>query len=316
MKRLITAALAAALLLTCMAGCGSKKETTDYDTTSRVLYSDDDTETETETEEEEETDSEEESSKEEKKEADSEKKTSSKAASSKKATTSKAASSKAASSKTAVTSSKKAATTTSSKAASSKPADTSSAASSSTTSSENTSSAGSTDTSTDTANDSDVRFDTETDSETTSAGSFDESADLVFSYGSYTVMLNADINDVLPNMPSDYEESSAPSCLYPGLLDKSYDFGDYTINTFPTKDGEGEYVSGIKLTGSSVSTEKDVRVSSPLSAVLETYGEDYILIGGSTYRYVSSDGKSFLQFYCEDDVVSEILISLDSSMIG
>lgn len=313
-KRLLIAALAGMLLISGMTACGSKKETPEYDTGSRVLYSDSDTETETDEEEESTEDTEETSSKEEKKvvTTDSDKKTSSKSSSSKASskTTSKAASSKAASSK--ASSSKAAA----SKAASStyRQSEASSAAASGKdeTSSAATSSEVSTDTSTAADTDtSEIQFDTETDSAST--GSFDENADLSFTYGSYEIVLEADINDVIENLGDDYTRESTPSCLYPSLEDASYDYGDIVINTFPTADGEGEIVSGIELKSTAVATDgKDIKIGDSLEDVLAAYGEDYSLLGTSSYRYVSADGKYFLSFFIVDDTVESITIAIDS----
>lgn len=319
MKKLITAALAAALIISTFAACGSKKKTDDYDTTSRVLYSDSDTETETDTETEENdtetdtnTDSEStdsDSSKSEKKvkTTDSDKKSTSKEAES------KAASSKAAESKT---SSKKSSTYVITPSRASSTAAASSAVSSEETSSkgENTDSE-STDSEANTDSVYDPETDTQTDSESKTKGSFAGYNDLDFSYDYYTISLEAPIENVLDNLPGDPEITSAPSCLYPGQEDKSYNYGSFTITTFPNASGTVEYVSGITLTDSDVSTEKDIKIGSTLDDVIAAYGDGYTLIGSSTYRFTTSDGRAFIQFYCEDDVVEEIMISLDSNNI-
>ncbi len=206
MKKVIAALLASAMLLSCMTACGSKDKKPKYDTTSRVLYSDEDTSSETESETESETKSETKSEtetesdtstdtssdkksdkdkKDSSSKATSSKTTSSKATSSKstssKATSSKSTSSKAVSSKatSSVTTSSKAASATSSKATSSATSSTNSDSDKNTDTSTNTDSATDTDslTDTDSVTDTDSLTDTDTDSVTDTENTDSEQTD-------------------------------------------------------------------------------------------------------------------------------------------
>lgn len=151
--------------------------------------------------------------------------------------------------------------------------------------------------------------------EPTDSGSFDENSDLVVNYNGQTIRLEDDIKTVIEKLGEDYELTSAPSCLYPGMEDKSYNYGDITVNTFPTQSGDGEYVSGVTFNTENVKTEKGAAIFMKMDEIFAMYGTNYTMLGGSTYRYVSSDGKYFLQFFAMDDAAAEITIAIDSNNI-
>lgn len=316
MKKIITAALAAALFLTGMTACGSKDNVNSYDTTSRVLYTDSDVQTDTESAE----SSEEESSKAEKKvvttdsESTDKKKDSSSKKTTSKAASSKAASSKAASSKTAAASSKTAAA-----AATSRPTTTTSTAPAAS----STSSADSTDTSSETETDTQT-IDTETDTQIIDTESdidsasdapsdpFDPSVDLTFSYGSTVIRLGDDIGDVVSAIGEPDSVTTAGNCLGGGEI-KLYSYASYGFNIQAYPDGGDSFnVTVISLVNSDVMTEKGVKIGTSEEDMLAIYGDNYEAVSSTTYRYTAADG-SYLQFYIEDGEVADIMMSLDTT---
>ncbi len=337
MKRLLTTVLAAALLITGMAACGSKDAPKDYGDEDRVLYNGSEAETETDEEEfvdVEETDESDTSSDKEKKDAKT-KDASSKAASSKAASSKKsAASSKAASSKKTATASVPKTTTTpktstaprstsstkitTSSKVESKKEETSSKDESKKESKTDSSAATDTEINTDTA--SVVNTDTEntnsqgaddTDSEEKPAANpFDGTSDLTFTYGSVTVSLGAEAESIIADLGDDYTETEAPSCLDPGQTDKKYDYGEYAITVLP--DGT---IGGIELKTPSVRTEKDIAIGDPIDDALAVYGDGYTLIGGGSYRYYSADGKYFMEIFSAGETVDEIKLMIDTNNI-
>ena len=324
MKRILIAALAATIVLTGLTACGSKKDAErDYDDTSRVLYTDNDTETEedteeTETEKDSEKKDEKKSSDSDKKKDESSKKSESKKSESKKSDSSKAASSKAASSKKVTTYNTNSASkkTASSAAASSN--NSSEAASSEKTSSDETDTAAQTDTDTNTDSAA-ADTETETDSEATDTAADAEPVtvenDLRLSTDGIYVDLNDDMDFVLENLGEADNVTTAGACLGGGDI-KLYTYDGFEITAYPkSADSEDYIVASIKLTDSSVETERGVHIGTPIEEALNAYGKDYETLGASTYKYKTSDG-SYIMISAEDDVVAEIIISLDTTTLG
>lgn len=352
-KKIVTVSLACAFIVSGMTACGSKSNKTEYEDTSRVLYTDEDTQTE-------ETDSSEESSDASKNESgknesgknesgksesgknesgktESKKdssKTESKKSSSK--TESKAAASKAASSKTTTSSRKSTAATTGRTSTNNTTAAASSSAASSksdTSSKENTDTASDsdklsdtdteTDTDTDTENTSDTETETDTDTETETdtetdteiegSAPFDEDVDLVLTYSGYVIKLGADMEDVLDNLgeATVVEDSAGGTVKSYYYNTDGFEIRAYT-DDFEITDESKFYVFSIKMdtAGYYVATDKNIAIGDTKQDMLSIYGSDYVDTGDG-YRFDSSDGKSSLTFVFNEDIISEIIYSLD-----
>lgn len=347
MKKFLVISLAAAILVTGLTACGSKSKTVNYDNTSRVLYTDEDTESsseaddsesesESESESNEETDtakdaSSKASSKDEKKSSDSDKKkdSSSKAASSK-TTASKAESSKAASSKTTSsrtpstyissrptsTTSSKASESSSSASTSSKAADTDTSTDTDTATNTDTDTVTDTDTLIDTGTDSATDTD-DTDSEIVGSAPFSESEDLIFTYNGTLVTLGGDMSDVLKGLTPDV--TSDPEPMGNGKNTVTYYYNQYGFEIMAyTDDSEPDEDSVYKVykirmdtAGYSAGTEKMIGIGDSKDDMLSIYGSGYELENGVNYVYYSSDRTRHLTFTVVDDYISEIVISTD-----
>ena len=344
MKRILTASLAAALLIAGMAACGSKDTAPkDYESVSRVLYDEDDTETETdeyadfvdedtESTESKASDTDSAGSASSAKDKDQKLSVSSRAAASSKKST-------AASSSSSSSTSSKSSNTVTSRATTNKPVtttihttenkssdnDTSSQSESSAVSSAASSKPASSDTDSSTDVNSDTNTDTtaSTDSETTSsaaepdtdsvvdsdqeitADQFDENTDLSFTYGSYTIVLNEDMQNVIANLGEDYSYSTEPDSEI-----KVYDYGEFSVSAISSEDDETDRVAKITLKAENVSTGKGIAIGSPLSDVFKIYGDNYQHPDSGVYRYYSSDGSSCLQFSSDNSSITNIIITV------
>ena len=107
-------------------------------------------------------------------------------------------------------------------------------------------------------------------------------------------------NDFLVKTGNPLNQYSAPSCAFDGD-DTVYDFGSYQITTY-VKNGK-EIFTGVYLLDDSVSTKEGVKIGSPLSKMLSTYGDDYQENYGA---YTYSLGLTDLSFVVINDVITSI----------
>ncbi|PKM90716.1 MAG: hypothetical protein CVU85_00145 [Firmicutes bacterium HGW-Firmicutes-10] len=106
--------------------------------------------------------------------------------------------------------------------------------------------------------------------------------------------------DFLVKTGNPLNQYSAPSCAFDGD-DTVYDFGSYQITTY-VKNGK-EIFTGVYLLDDSVSTKEGVKIGSPLSKMLSTYGDDYQENYGA---YTYSLGLTDLSFVVINDVITSI----------
>lgn len=313
MKKIIAAALIAAMVLTCAAGCG--KKTIDHEDESRVLYSDSDTATDTE-----ETDTSAESKKAESKKEESKKEESKKEESKKESKAeSKKSSSKAASSKAA--SSKKSSTTrsvytpskaASSSAVSSKAAETSSKNESSrVTSSTDTDTEKLTDTDTSKETDTDTLFDPETDTEITGSDPFDAIEDLVFSYSGYVIRLGNDPVEMMEELGDPLDIIDIGMHTYGPIMEYDYSDKGFVVTARPRYENTDEYmIDSIQIVSPKVSTEKDITIGSSVENMLSIYGTENCYKDYGMYTYKMFDAGNYLRFVEDDGFITGIIISL------
>lgn len=69
----------------------------------------------------------------------------------------------------------------------------------------------------------------------------------------------------------DYFE--AASCAFEGQKDKTYTYADYSIQTYPSKDGKTDYVGYITFTDDLASTEEGISIGSSVDDMLKAYGD-------------------------------------------
>lgn len=107
-------------------------------------------------------------------------------------------------------------------------------------------------------------------------------------------------SDFLVKTGNPLNQYSAPSCAFDGD-DTVYDFGSYQITTY-VKNGK-EIFTGVYLLDDSVSTKEGVKIGSPLSKMISTYGDDYQENYGA---YTYSLGLTDLSFVVINDVITSI----------
>ena len=321
MKKIIIAALIASMLMVLLTACG--KETKDYTSETRVLYTDTDT-TSDEDSDNTDTDSDKgsDNSKNESKDESSSKGTESKKTVSMKTPSKPVAPQKTESKSTTSKTTEKKSTdthkTTVPTTASKSETSSSTEFSSKSSSSESTSSANS-DTEDKKLTDTDTLSDTESDTDTVIEPSdpFDENEDLVFTYGDNVFRLYDDMEDVIDALGKQPDDIREAGMSQTGVI-KEYIYNSlgFSFYAHPDPENEDSYiVNAIHLTSSMVSTEKDVRVGSPEEMIYSVYGESGCEYYSGMYLYYSSDNMYLLQFTVNDGMISDILIALNSNML-
>lgn len=126
-------------------------------------------------------------------------------------------------------------------------------------------------------------------------------ADISFVYNNAYIAPNDNMSEVTAKIGKASSVQSAPSCIGVGE-DKIYNYGSFTVESYPAP--EGEKVLNIMITDAGVSTPKGAAVGMSAADVKEIYGEptegdDYFL----TYKV---DDKRHLDFIMDGSSVIEI----------
>ena len=159
----------------------------------------------------------------------------------------------------------------------------------------------------DTEND-DTEDDTDSEGSKEGTDPFSEYDDLVFTYGYSTITLGEDIDSMIDEIGDPNYTTEGQPCTTGGTI-KIYTYDEIEIQGYPEVDGTYT-VCSIKLTSPYVETEKGISIGSSLDEMTDIYGDGYTTLGASTYRYYSSSGSRYLEFYVEDDTVAEITIAI------
>ena len=100
-------------------------------------------------------------------------------------------------------------------------------------------------------------------------------SDLTFHYNGIAVSPDDTMNLLLKSLGEPDSFRSNPSCAYEGE-DKTYTYGDMTIYTYPAGKTTDK-VDEIEITGSSVSTDKGVKVGMTKEQITAIYGNGYVM---------------------------------------
>lgn len=121
----------------------------------------------------------------------------------------------------------------------------------------------------------------------------------VFVTNGASVVVNADMADVLAAIGEPQSYFEAESCAFEGL-DKTYTYAGFVISTRP--EGEKDFVNSILLTDDSVTTPEGIYLGSSKSDVLAAYGSEGEDLGALvTY----TKGDCVINFvFTEDKVIS------------
>ena len=154
----------------------------------------------------------------------------------------------------------------------------------------------------------DTMFDEISDTENTFADELNQD-DFKAAINGTEIKLEDNIEDVVATLGEPIDIIKAPSCKYAGLEDKTYIYDGFTINTYPNFDGSLDYVAGIEITIESFETSRKIKIGSSVEEMLVAYGENFATVG-NTYRYILED--RILSFYAEGDVIREISFILNN----
>jgi len=154
----------------------------------------------------------------------------------------------------------------------------------------------------------DTMFDEISDTENTFADELNQD-DFKADINGTEIKLEDNIEDVVATLGEPIDIIKAPSCKYAGLEDKTYIYDGFTINTYPNFDGSLDYVAGIEITIESFETSRKIKIGSSVEEMLAAYGENFATVG-NTYRYILED--RILSFYAEGDVIREISFILNN----
>jgi len=129
--------------------------------------------------------------------------------------------------------------------------------------------------------------------------------DFALKVGDFLIEMDQDVKLVLAALGEPLGEFEAPSCAFDGI-DRIFGYSDIQIHTYPV--GNSDNVHTISFLNDSVrTTEGGIRLGSGLQAVLDAYGDDYVLDSG---MYTYTRGKTTLEFLVEDDTVVNVIYGL------
>lgn len=133
------------------------------------------------------------------------------------------------------------------------------------------------------------------------------STDLSLIYNNGAVSLHQNISDAIAILGNAAQVEEVPSCLGTSSgPDKIYSYNSFQIQTLT--DNEGEKIYHIDIIGADTATSKGIRIGSSTADIENAYGpaneQDEML-----YSYTTDNGKTKLEFFIEDNSVTEIIYS-------
>lgn len=122
-----------------------------------------------------------------------------------------------------------------------------------------------------------------------------------FTYKKATVKIGGAAKKLIKKAGKPLKKKVKKSCAYKGK-DRTYKYKDFILYTYSNSESGPEYVNGITLLTSKVSTKEGIRIGSSFASVKQKYGKGKNSFGVYTYKR----GKSKLQIEITDDKVSNI----------
>jgi hypothetical protein len=121
-----------------------------------------------------------------------------------------------------------------------------------------------------------------------------------FTHAGTTISVDADFAPLLASLGEPRSYFEAASCAFEGL-DKMYNYGGFTVNTYPQ--GDDEFVSSVILNDDTVATPEGVRIGSSFEDMERAYGPAEASASGQIiYR---KDGMK-LGFILRDEMIVAI----------
>jgi hypothetical protein len=121
----------------------------------------------------------------------------------------------------------------------------------------------------------------------------------IFVYDGESVYMGEDMSAVLARLGEPKTALEAPSCAFPGEIDKVYGYAGANILTFP--DDGVDYVYMVNYMDDSITTPEGIRLGDTLDDVTAAYGggyteemSQYTYTKGDTYLRFLLDGEGFV----------------------
>jgi hypothetical protein len=113
----------------------------------------------------------------------------------------------------------------------------------------------------------------------------------IFVYDGVNVYMGEDMSAVLARLGEPRTALEAPSCAFPGEIDKVYGYSGANILTFP-EDGV-DYVYMVNYMDDSIETPEGIRLGDTLDDVTAAYGGGYT---EEMAQYTYTKGDTYLRF--------------------
>ena len=127
--------------------------------------------------------------------------------------------------------------------------------------------------------------------------------DIALTVAGVTVRPNDTVDSLLVALGTGYEYSEAISCTYAmnGVdgadgMDKTFDYGDACIITYPLKPGQ-DYINSIETYSAQWKTTKGITIGSTLADITAAYGSGYVDNGGIVTYYIDPADSTSAQLY-------------------
>lgn len=114
----------------------------------------------------------------------------------------------------------------------------------------------------------------------------------VFTYKKVSVGMNDKAASLIKKAGKPKKKSESKSCAFQGM-DRTYTYADFTLSTYSkSKKGE-EYVNGITLLTSKVSTKEGLKIGSSKNDMIKKYGKGKSEFG--VYSYTKGKSKLMIE---------------------
>jgi hypothetical protein len=131
----------------------------------------------------------------------------------------------------------------------------------------------------------------------------------IFVYDNENVYMGEDMSAVLTRLGEPKTALEAPSCAFPGEIDKVYGYAGANILTYP--DDGVDYVYMVNYMDDSITTPEGIRLGDTLDDVTAAYGDGYT---EEMSQYTYTKGDTYLKFLLADGVIISITYGLTEYM--
>lgn len=135
--------------------------------------------------------------------------------------------------------------------------------------------------------------------------------DTQVSYQGLVFGLNDDAAPILAELGEPVNYSENISCMFEGGMDKTYEYEDLTLYTYPNDAGE-ELILLIDITSPEVETSRGVKVGDGLDSAQLAYND--VLVPESDTRYTATFGDIYFVIMGADGAVERMSFEQDAKL--